>query len=155
MNVVLFLGPLVGRYADKRSNPMKLAALSFASLAMFPLILYFCPGIMYAYGAHAWFSLGMVGVMMCWNLGPIFFAKNRDASAYIGIHVTLTGLRALLILPLVGFIKENTSTFLPVFILATTLFLCAATVMFFLNRNARTSSKFHTTASGRFETAGS
>ncbi len=41
------------------------------------------------------------GGSIAWNLGHLHFASNEDAEVYMGIHVSLTGLRAMFI-PILG-----------------------------------------------------
>lgn len=58
---------------------------------------------------HAWmlfFTAVLTGVanaggMLAWNLGHHDFAKDHNASQYMGVHVTLTGIRGL-IAPFLG-----------------------------------------------------
>ncbi|MCP4246366.1 MAG: hypothetical protein GY778_04885, partial [bacterium] len=40
-------------------------------------------------------GLGMGGGALAWNLGHLHFAQPKDAEVYMGVHVTLTGLRGL------------------------------------------------------------
>ena len=47
------------------------------------------------------FGLGMGGGKLAWNLGHLHFAPREEAELYMGIHVSLTGLRGL-IAPLTG-----------------------------------------------------
>ncbi len=46
-------------------------------------------------------GLGLGGGALAWHLGHLHFAKPADAEVYMGVHVTLTGLRGL-IMPFVG-----------------------------------------------------
>ncbi len=46
-------------------------------------------------------GLGMGGGGLAWHLGHLHFAKPQDAEIYMGVHMTLTGLRGL-VMPLVG-----------------------------------------------------
>lgn len=46
-------------------------------------------------------GLGAGGGALAWNLGHLDFAKPEEAEIYMGIHVSLTGLRGL-IAPLIG-----------------------------------------------------
>ena len=46
------------------------------------------------------------GGAIAWNLGHLHFAKSDDAEMYMGIHVSLTGLRGL-IMPFVGILFWN------------------------------------------------
>lgn len=69
-------------------------AMLFGSIA-FPLAL-----LMFAFRGLA-NGLGQGGGALAWNLGHLDFAKPDEAELYMGIHVSLTGLRGL-IAPLVG-----------------------------------------------------
>jgi len=46
-------------------------------------------------------GLCFAGGTIAWNLGHLHFARPDDAEAYMGIHVSLTGLRGL-IMPAIG-----------------------------------------------------
>jgi hypothetical protein len=46
-------------------------------------------------------GLGSGGGALAWNLGHLDFARPEEAEIYMGIHVSLTGLRGL-IAPLIG-----------------------------------------------------
>jgi len=46
-------------------------------------------------------GMGMGGGALAWNLGHLHFARPQEAEVYMGVHVTLTGLRGL-IMPFVG-----------------------------------------------------
>jgi len=64
-------------------------------------------------------GLGFGSGALAWNLGHLHFARRQDAEVYMGVHVTLTGLRGL-IMPLLG-IWLWTHTGLFAWILATSL----------------------------------
>jgi hypothetical protein len=51
-------------------------------------------------------GLGMGGGKLAWTLGHLHFAPKQDAEIYMGIHVSLTGLRGL-IAPLAGMALWN------------------------------------------------
>ena len=46
-------------------------------------------------------GLGLGGGALAWNLGHLHFAHPQEAEVYMGVHVTLTGVRGL-IMPFVG-----------------------------------------------------
>lgn len=46
-------------------------------------------------------GLGLGGGTLAWNLGHLHFARPEDAEVYMGVHVSLTGLRGL-IAPVLG-----------------------------------------------------
>lgn len=50
---------------------------------------------------HVFKGLGFGSGALAWNLGHLHFARPHEAEVYMGIHVTLTGLRGL-IMPLLG-----------------------------------------------------
>jgi hypothetical protein len=67
-------------------------------------------------------GLGMGGGALAWHLGHLHFAKPADAEVYMGVHVTLTGLRGL-IMPFVG-IWLWTQMGIVAWFVATALSLC-------------------------------
>ncbi len=91
--------PLAGRALD-RWNAVTVASLGFAVLATFPLVMLLSHGIHTVYGAFALYGVGMAGANMAWTMGPILFAGKRDAASYMGVHVTMVGIRGLLGNPL-------------------------------------------------------
>lgn len=86
--------PVMGRVHD-RLHPARFAALSFALLILYPLILALAPSLRFAWPAFGAFGLAMAGVGLVWTLGVVHYAGERDAARYSGVHATLTGLRAL------------------------------------------------------------
>jgi hypothetical protein len=46
-------------------------------------------------------GMAMGGGTLAWNLGHLHFARPQEAEVYMGVHVTLTGLRGLVV-PFVG-----------------------------------------------------
>lgn len=98
---ILMLAPFAGRLFD-RKNPILFAGITFALIALFPIILivtgllphpYQAPGVYIAYGV---FSIGWTFMQFTWNLGAMFFAKDRDVSLYTGAHIAMVGLRGLM-----------------------------------------------------------
>ncbi|MCA9253205.1 MAG: hypothetical protein KDA54_18915 [Phycisphaerales bacterium] len=61
-------------------------------------------------GCFAMFSIirgiCLGGGSIAWNLGHLHFVNNEDADVYMGIHVSLTGLRAMFI-PILGMVLWN------------------------------------------------
>jgi len=65
------------------------------------------------------YGLGMGGGALAWNLGHLHFAQPEQAEIYMGVHVTLTGVRGLTA-PLLGIWLWNTIGW-PVWIVAIVL----------------------------------
>lgn len=66
-----------------------------------PVTLYFLAGIL-LYGVGRIFEgLAQSGGAIAWNIGHLHFAEDEKAELYMGIHVSLTGLRGL-VAPFVG-----------------------------------------------------
>jgi hypothetical protein len=61
--------------------------------------------IFFALRGICW-GLGMGGGKLAWTLGHLHFAPKQDAEIYMGIHVSLTGLRGL-VAPLAGMVLWN------------------------------------------------
>ena len=78
-----FVGTMVILYADRIGAAyLPLAVLMFA-------------------GRAVGFGLGTGGGALAWNLGHLHFAEPQKAEIYMGIHVSLTGVRGL-IAPITG-----------------------------------------------------
>jgi len=139
MRVVLYMGVqaltsgIAGRFMD-RSHPAALAKLSFLGLAAFPLLLGLSRTPWGGYGAFLWFGLCMAGVSLAWYVGPLAFAGERDSSAFMTVHVALTGVRALIGHPLAAVLYVTTGTFAVPFLAASVFFLSGAGCMALLIR---------------------
>ncbi|MFA4985139.1 MAG: MFS transporter [Candidatus Brocadiia bacterium] len=150
LNMAMVFGPLFGAVAD-RSTPTRVAAVSFLCLSLYPLMYLASPSIGYGYMAHIWYSFSMIGVMITWSIGPIFFSGGRDASLYTGMHATLTGVRAMIAYPFAGWLKEATHSVNLVFCVSSLLFLAGFLVMRSLHVRAVKVGHFVSTPSGRLE----
>ncbi len=75
------------------------------------------------------------GGAIAWNLGHLHFAKSDDAEMYMGIHVSLTGLRGL-IMPFVGIVIWN-GFGLGVFLVSITLSMIALRKFWIMDREER------------------
>jgi hypothetical protein len=153
LSSALLMSPIAGRWAD-RSTPTRLASTAFLMNSLFPVLLFFCATPLHGYFAHVWFSLAVVVDVMAWNMGPIFFSAQRDASTYIGINATLTGLRAIVAFTAAGFVMQFTDSFLVVLSIAFVLYLTGATIMLVVHRSCIRANKFASTLSGRFHFTG-
>ena len=105
-STILYSGILVfahfaGRLFD-RQNPILFAGFTFALISLFPLLLivadglprdYQTSGVYLAYGV---LSVGWTFIQFLWNLGAMFFARDKDVSLYTGAHIAMVGLRGLL-----------------------------------------------------------
>jgi predicted MFS family arabinose efflux permease len=97
---VLALSPVVGRLFE-RARPCAMLGGSVLLLVAFPVMLFFAHGTALLYAAYVVRGVAMSGILMVWNLGPIHYARERDSTNYMGVHLTLTGVRGLFA-PLLG-----------------------------------------------------
>jgi hypothetical protein len=153
LNLAMLLSPIVGKWAD-RSTPTKLAAIAFFMNTLFPIALLFCDTPIQAYFAHAWFASAVIIDVMAWNMGPIFFSGSRDASTYVGINASLTGVRAIIAFIGSGLLLQLTGSFTLVLGLAAALFLAGGITMVIVHQACKRHSKYASTASGRFNYVG-
>lgn len=125
--------PLAGRALD-RWDAVSVAAVGFAVLATFPFAMMLSHGIHSVYGAFALYGVGMAGANMAWTMGPILFAGKRDAAAYMGVHVTMVGIRGLLGNPL-GLLLLQTIGARATFGICSALFAISVIYMWRLRRD--------------------
>ncbi|MDJ0520702.1 MAG: MFS transporter [Planctomycetota bacterium] len=93
-SVMVFASPFVGRLGD-RLGILKLGAMGFFTLGLFPLTLWLLPNEAGLFLGFAIFGLAMSAVNVTWNLGPITMARGRDPVPYLNAHISLVGIRAL------------------------------------------------------------
>jgi len=135
---VALLGPAAGRLMD-RIDPVRLSALSFAVVALYPLSLAIGTALgitdpaATAYLAFGLYALGMAGINVTWNVGSISFAPPGQGGYYQGIHVAMVGVRGV-VGPAVGFTVQRLFGYREVFLAATGLFLLAAAGSWLLAR---------------------
>jgi hypothetical protein len=92
--VIAALSHPFGRLLD-RVGPLAVSRIAFSILALFPLLLASARGIGTVYVAFLVFGCGMAAANLGWTAGPIHFAGERDSARYMGAHVALVGLRAI------------------------------------------------------------
>lgn len=96
--------PFAGKIFDKM-NIWKTGAVSYVILILYPV--FFILSLNYssksfAYTGYLFYSLGLSGVSILWNLGTASFSNDRDSLMYQGFHQSLTGIRGF-IGPLLGY----------------------------------------------------
>lgn len=84
-----------GRQLD-RMSPYRLNGLLTTILAGAPLCLMLAASAPWAYGAQVFYGLSMSGLNITWILGVMYFASEAAVPVYLGIHITLTGIRGIL-----------------------------------------------------------
>ena len=90
--------------------------------------------------SYAVFGVAMTPVILTWNLGPVQFApRERDSGDYMAVHVTLTGLRAILG-PVLALTSERLLGLSWGFIVSAGFYLAAALLMARLARRVKTVS---------------
>lgn len=93
--------PLGGRLLDRVGIPW-LSVGCFMTLGLFAGSLAVAHAYPVLLCCFALYGMSMAGVSLAWNLGPPYFARERDSSRYMSLHVSLVGLRAMLGYPLGG-----------------------------------------------------
>ncbi|MEA2096840.1 MAG: MFS transporter [Candidatus Cloacimonadota bacterium] len=133
---ILLLAPIAGKIHDKK-NPSFFTFLAFFTLGCYPLILLISSFLIgsgienYAvYFAYLIFGIGMSGIIISWNMSSIFFAGDDDVSMYQSVHVTLTGLRALIV-PFMGYLILRYFGVRVVFIVSISMFWIASLLSYF------------------------
>ncbi|HQI05076.1 MAG TPA: MFS transporter [bacterium] len=131
--VIILTIPVFGKLFDKK-DPVHVGVLAFSILIAHPVLMitaYFLP-VEFAkwsvYLSYVSFGAGMAAVTLCWNIGPMFFAKNNmEIPEMTSTHVTLTGIRGL-IWPVLGYFLMKLHIILP-FIFSIGFFAAAAFIM--------------------------
>jgi hypothetical protein len=119
------LSPLAGRISD-RVGPVRLAAGSFALLALFPSALCLTWGLPALYLSFALYGAAMAGVDIAWNMGPIHFAGERDSTVYMGAHTGMVAVRAVVGGPLGMIVMHLAGTPRATFVLAAAFLVAGA-----------------------------
>ncbi|MDZ4804816.1 MAG: MFS transporter [Candidatus Eisenbacteria bacterium] len=130
--MMAIVSPIFGRLLD-RWNAVRLSIFGFAFLMVVPLLLAISHSLPGVYLAFAVFGFAMSPVNIAWTMGPILFAGRRDAATYMGVHVTMVGIRGLIGNPM-GLILFKTFGSRPTFLVASLFFALAMVVMIRLNR---------------------
>lgn len=139
---MIMLIPFAGAVYD-RMNLWKIWAISMAVLLGYPLLMglsYLTQSKSMAYGSLLFYSLGLTGVVVLWNLGSLHFSGEKDSFIYQGFHVTLTGLRGA-VGPMLGYILLSKVNFMANFIIAFLLLLTAMIMSIFCGKYYRQEPK--------------
>jgi hypothetical protein len=118
----------LGRLLD-RVGPIRVSRLAFVILTAFPLLLAAAHGVGAAYLAFLVYGCGMAAVNLGWTTGPIHFAGTRDSAGYMGAHVALVGVRAIVGGPFGIWFYRASGSPTATFALASGLFALAAVIM--------------------------
>jgi MFS family permease len=130
--VVAILSPYFGRMLDQW-NAVRLSMIGFLILAFFPVGMALSRSVPAVYLSFAIYGVGMTAVNIAWTMGPILFAGHRDAAAYMGVHVTMVGIRGLVGNPMGLFLLSTVGSRVT-FLVAGALFLAATGLMMRLGR---------------------
>ncbi|HNT28180.1 MAG TPA: MFS transporter, partial [bacterium] len=129
---LIIFTPLLGRVLDRR-DPVFLSMVSFFTLIAYPTLLiaaWFLRGAAEPlfYLSFAAFGIAMAGVTLTWNVGPMYFAATpQEIPRLMSVHVTLTGLRGLLV-PILGYFLLKIGVLAP-FVASAGFFFSAALMM--------------------------
>jgi MFS family permease len=117
-----------GRLLDRR-GPLAVSRIAFTILATFPLLLASARGVGMVYLAFLVYGCGMAAVNLGWTTGPIHFARERDSAGYMGAHVALVGVRAIIGGPFGIWLYRASGSPAATFALASTLFFLGSLIM--------------------------
>jgi len=117
-----------GRMHD-RVGLERLATRSYVVLAVFAASMALARTPAQVVAGFALFGLGMAGVNIAWSMGPLKYAPPGQAARYMGVHVALVGIRALMGNPLGAFVAEATGSPRPTFAMAGVFFATATFLM--------------------------
>ncbi len=128
---ILFLAPLAGKIHDKK-NPANFSSKAFLLLGFYPLILFISNFFIetnyvnfIVYFSYLVFGIAMSAIMISWNISSIYFARKDDVSMYQSVHVSLTGLRALIV-PFLGYLLLTIFNVQVVFLISVSMFWLAS-----------------------------
>ena len=130
---IIVLAPFVGKLHD-RTTPQRFSGLSFLILSSYPLILgcasFFTPStaLVFVYASYIMYGIAMIGVSFAWNISTIELAKHGSPQQYQAIHITLTGIRGLIIPPL-GYLLLRLIPINYIFFISCILFVTAGILM--------------------------
>jgi len=80
-----------------RIGAVRTSGMSFAWLALYPVLLLAAAGFASVALASALWGVAMAGVLMGWMLGPVSLARTPEqVPEYVAIHATLVGVRGVL-----------------------------------------------------------
>ena len=104
--LVIFMLPYFGKVLGK-IDPRKFAAITFASLLFYLLFLALAEHFPYSFSigsvkifvmlmiAYLFYSVFASTMALLWFIGSAYFCKKEEAALYQSVHLSLTGLRAL------------------------------------------------------------
>jgi MFS family permease len=107
----------------------RLAMLSYVTLLGFAGLMAFAATPTQAVTLFVLYGLGMAGVTIVWMMGPILFAPPGASARYMGVHLALVGVRALIGNSLGGAVAYLAGNSRPTFALAAVFFGSAALLM--------------------------
>lgn len=97
-SVILALTPFAGRLFD-RVSPWRISAFSNLSLVAYPALFlasFFSGSTVLAFIGLGFYSLGLAGTNILWNLGSAAFARDENDSFLLqSFHVSMTGVRGV------------------------------------------------------------
>jgi MFS family permease len=131
--MMVLLAPVAGRLLD-RSHPARMMGVGCALLTIHGALLFLTTGFWTLFASYLVFGVAMTTVILAWNLGPVQFARTeREAADYMAVHVTLTGLRAV-IAPGIALAAKGLLGLRAGFVVSTGFYALAALLMFRLDR---------------------
>lgn len=128
-SLCLVLGTLrMGKLMD-RVGPARLASICYALLACYVIVVSHATGGVSYLLSQVIFGVAMSGVHIAWNMGPVTFAPIQEAARYMGVHMALVGVRAMIGHPVGGLMVSITGQARYVYLFSMAFFIIAAWTM--------------------------
>ncbi|MBU1721002.1 MAG: MFS transporter, partial [Bacteroidetes bacterium] len=130
-----FFGRLLGRL-----DPRKFAVITFFSMMgylMFLMITEYFPQSVEFEGIRLYFTMAgyilfhsvfAATMSLLWSIGSAYFCEKEEAGLYQGVHLSLTGVRAIFA-PLMGVVFYELWGFTTAFLIAAGFLLCGIAIM--------------------------
>lgn len=129
-------------WLNDRIGAVRICALSFGVLTVYPLLLLSAQSVTGIGLASVVLGIGLAGVGMGWMLGPLALAGTPEkAPQYMAIHATLVGVRAVLFQFLGVGLYKLTGSFTVPLIVAACAFLLGSVQMVMLERTLRSARR--------------
>ncbi len=103
----------------------RMTSRSCLVLAAFAVLMTVVATPLQAVAGFALFGLGLGGISIAWTMGPVQFAPPGASARYMGVHVALVGVRALIGFVLGGAVAEYFGNSRPTFAVAAVFFTLA------------------------------
>ena len=124
---IMVATPFAGRLCDK-IGVVRSTALAFALLGFVFVSMAFVKTEFGLIAGFAFFGIAMAGVDVGWSLGPLHFAPEGRSRSYVGIHVSMVGVRSLFA-PFFGYTMLKEFGFQTACLVAASMVMCGSAML--------------------------